>query len=295
MNIENILGTVFGDDTVMCITSNINEAETVCDKLLNLLYVIYYNKNTKYMKKTLIIVFALLCAGSANAQTLKEGEMPTLPPFPEIPAKQPIGSVKLGDINTFAEVKLGIPITDGRRTFGITINIKEAYETQCKSLEKAWQKAVMLLTIDENWKEHLREMDQLKQSVQNASYEQKDPLVIYKTEAFATFKNMVGEMNSKTVSILMRGQIPVQTEEEAQKQPTVQQREMPQEPKQQYNENRGEDDMEKNAREQRAAASGASRQPQQRQPIVTGPRVGRNDPCPCGSGKKYKQCHGRGL
>ncbi|MCQ2289083.1 MAG: SEC-C domain-containing protein, partial [Muribaculaceae bacterium] len=190
-----------------------------------------------------------------------------------------------------------VPITDGRRTFGITIDVKEAYETQCKSLEKAWQKAVMLLTIDENWKEHLREMDQLKQSVQNASYEQKDPLVIYKTEAYELFKTMVGDMNNKTVSILMRGQIPVQAEEDAARQAeaaTVQQREMPQE-RQQYSESRGEDDMEKNAREQRAAAQGASRNAPQRQPLVAGPRVGRNDPCPCGSGKKYKQCHGRGL
>ncbi|MBR6431534.1 MAG: preprotein translocase subunit SecA, partial [Muribaculaceae bacterium] len=101
-----------------------------------------------------------------------------------------------------------VPITDGKRTFGIVIDIKEAAETHCKSLTKAWQKAVMLLTIDDNWKEHLREMDQLRQSVQNASYEQKDPLVIYKTEAFNMFKQMVGIMNGKSIAILMRGQIP---------------------------------------------------------------------------------------
>ena len=189
-----------------------------------------------------------------------------------------------------------VPITDGRRTYGIAISIKEAYETNCKSLEKAWQKAVMLLTIDENWKEHLREMDQLKQSVQNASYEQKDPLVIYKTEAFNMFKGMVGDMNGKTSGILMRGQIPVQVEEN---QPTVQQREMPEQPKQQYSENRGqdqEDAIAANAEAQRRAAQGASQnRPQRTQPIIAAPRVGRNDPCPCGSGKKYKQCHGRGL
>jgi len=189
-----------------------------------------------------------------------------------------------------------VPITDGRRTFGITIGIKEAYESQCKSLEKAWQKAVMLLSIDENWKEHLRDMDQLKQSVQNAAIEQKDPLVIYKKEAFEMFRCMVGDLNSKTVGILMRGQIPQEAEQQAAQQ--VQQREMPQQ-RQQYNESRGNepmDDMERNAQAQRAAASGAGQQrPTRTQPIIAAPKVGRNDPCPCGSGKKYKQCHGRNL
>ena len=189
-----------------------------------------------------------------------------------------------------------VPITDGKRMFGIVIDIKEAYETQCKSLQKAWQKALMLLTIDESWKEHLREMDQLRQSVQNASYEQKDPLVIYKVESFNMFKQMVGEMNAKTVSILMRGQIPVQQEVEQ----NVQEREMPRrQPR--YQESRGggggEDAVAANARAQQAAARGASHAPQRpTAPIVNaGPKVGRNDPCPCGSGKKYKNCHGRGL
>ena len=185
-----------------------------------------------------------------------------------------------------------VPITDGKRMFGIVIDIKEAYETHCKSLQKAWQKALMLLTIDESWKEHLREMDQLRQSVQNASYEQKDPLVIYKVESFNMFKQMVGEMNAKTVSILMRGQIPMQ-------EPTaVQDREMPRQRQPRYQESRGgEDAVAANARAQQAAARGASHKPQgPTAPIVNaGPKVGRNDPCPCGSGKKYKNCHGRGL
>ena len=185
-----------------------------------------------------------------------------------------------------------VPITDGKRTFGIVIDIKEAYETKCKSLQKAWQKALMLLTIDESWKEHLREMDQLRQSVQNASYEQKDPLVIYKVESFNMFKQMVGEMNAKTVSILMRGQIPMQEPT------TVQEREMPRQRQPRYQESRGgEDAVAANARAQQAAARGASHKPQgPTAPIVNaGPKVGRNDPCPCGSGKKYKNCHGRGL
>ena len=179
-----------------------------------------------------------------------------------------------------------VPITDGKRTFGIVIDIKEAAETHCKSLTKAWQKAVMLLTIDENWKEHLREMDQLRQSVQNASYEQKDPLVIYKTEAFNMFKQMVGIMNGKSIAVLMRGQIP-----EAPPQQNVQERE-PQPRQQRYSENRG---GEPDPARPNAAPVG----PRPQGPVGPirneGPKIGRNDPCPCGSGKKYKNCHGRGL
>jgi len=179
-----------------------------------------------------------------------------------------------------------VPITDGKRTFGIVIDIKEAAETHCKSLTKAWQKAVMLLTIDDNWKEHLREMDQLRQSVQNASYEQKDPLVIYKTEAFNMFKQMVGIMNGKSIAILMRGQIP-----EAPPQQNVQERE-PQQRQQRYSENRG---GEPDPSRPNAAPVG----PRPHGPVGPirneGPKIGRNDPCPCGSGKKYKNCHGRGM
>ncbi len=179
-----------------------------------------------------------------------------------------------------------VPITDGKRTFGIVIDIKEAADTHCKSLTKAWQKAVMLLTIDDNWKEHLREMDQLRQSVQNASYEQKDPLVIYKTEAFNMFKQMVGIMNGKSIAILMRGQIP-----EAPPQQNVQEREpQPRQPR--YSENRG---GEPDPSRPNAAPVG----PRPQGPVGPirneGPKIGRNDPCPCGSGKKYKNCHGRGL
>jgi len=180
-----------------------------------------------------------------------------------------------------------VPITDGKRVFGIVIDIKEAAETHCKNLTKAWQKAVMLLTIDDNWKEHLREMDQLRQSVQNASYEQKDPLVIYKTEAFNIFKQMVGVMNGKSIAILMRGQIP-----EAPPQQNVQDREMPQQRQPRYSENRGgEPDP------SRPNAPMAGNRPQGPVgPIRNeGPKIGRNDPCPCGSGKKYKNCHGRGI
>jgi len=181
-----------------------------------------------------------------------------------------------------------VPITDGKRVFGIVVGIKEAADTHCKSLTKAWQKAVMLLTIDENWKEHLREMDQLRQSVQNASYEQKDPLVIYKTEAFNIFKQMVGVMNNKAIAILMRGQIPEQAPEQ-----NVQERE-PQRQQPRYSENRGGGEADPGARQQ-----GTPMGPRPQGPTGPvrneGPKIGRNDPCPCGSGKKYKNCHGKGL
>ena len=189
-----------------------------------------------------------------------------------------------------------VPIGDGRRLFGIVVDIKEAYESQCKSLAKAWQKAVLLLSIDENWKVHLRELDQLRQSVQNASYEQKDPLVIYKEEAFHLFEGMLADLNNKAVSTLMRGAIP----ESAGDPDSVQRAPEPERnaQRQRYNANRGDDALEEARRANQAAAQSASRNPQARRPtapVHVGPKIGRNDPCPCGSGKKYKNCHGRGL
>jgi preprotein translocase subunit SecA len=185
-----------------------------------------------------------------------------------------------------AQGLIRVPIADGRHVYGIAVDIHEAFDSQCKVLAKAWQKAVLLLTIDEEWKEHLRELDQLRQSVQNASYEQKDPLVIYKIEAFNLFKVMLGTMNNKAISMLMRGQIPVQENETVQEAPAEQRR------RQQYSETRGDGGE---AQAQRDAA-GAPQGPQRpTMPVHVGPKVGRNDPCPCGSGKKYKNCHGRGI
>ena len=190
--------------------------------------------------------------------------------------------------------QIRVPIGDGKRMFGIVIGIKEAYETQCKNLVKAWQKAVLLLSIDENWKEHLRELDQLRQSVQNASYEQKDPLVIYKVESFKLFEAMLGVLNTKVVATLLRGQIPVEASDpdsvrrEGERAP---ERTKPQ-PK--LNENRGDDALEAAAKANAQASQAASPQARQPQtPLHVGPKVLPNDPCPCGSGKKYKKCHGR--
>ena len=179
-----------------------------------------------------------------------------------------------------------IPVTDGKRTYNITSDLKEAYDSECKSVVKDFEKSILLHDIDEAWKENLRALDDLKQSVQNASYEQKDPLVIFKLESVKLFDEMVNQINNSTVSILMRGQIPLQTPEEVQQ---AREDERPRMPK--YTESRT-DLIDQN---QQKAAQQDTREPQKPQPVHVDKMPGRNDPCPCGSGKKYKNCHGKGL
>ena len=179
-----------------------------------------------------------------------------------------------------------IPVTDGKRTYNITSDLKEAYDSECKSVVKDFEKSILLHDIDEAWKENLRALDDLKQSVQNASYEQKDPLVIFKLESVKLFDEMVNQINNSTVSILMRGQIPLQTPEEVQQ---AREDERPRMPK--YTESRT-DLIDQN---QQKAAQQDTREPQQPQPVHVDKMPGRNDPCPCGSGKKFKNCHGKGL
>jgi preprotein translocase subunit SecA len=178
-----------------------------------------------------------------------------------------------------------IPITDGKRVYNIQCNLKEAYETQCKSIVAAFEKTILLYNIDDAWMENLRELDDLKHSVQNASYEQKDPLLIYKLESVNLFDNMVDIINNKTVSILTRGQIPVQEPDEV--------RQAAPETRQQRPKYR-EEKVDLDNREQRAAANKDTRETRN-EPIVNEPKIGRNDPCPCGSGKKYKNCCGKNL
>ena len=176
-----------------------------------------------------------------------------------------------------------IPITDGKRMYNISVNLKEAYETESKAIVKAFEKAILLHTIDEAWKENLRELDELKHSVQNASYEQKDPLLIFKLESVTLFDNMVSKINNNTISVLMRGQIPVPEPEqvhEAAPEPKTQ--------RQQYRESK----VDLNDPDQQRAAGKDTRE-QKQEPYVAEKTVGRNDPCPCGSGKKYKNCCGR--
>ncbi len=179
-----------------------------------------------------------------------------------------------------------VPVTDGRRIYQISAPLKEAYETESHSVVKAFEKAIMLHTIDEAWKENLRELDELKHSVQNASYEQKDPLLIFKLESVKLFDNMVNKINNQTVSVLMRGQIPVQQPEQVRESAPEQ---MPRQER--YVESR-EDLTDPNQAE---AARRDTRERQKPQPVVADKLPGRNEPCPCGSGKKFKNCHGRGL
>ena len=204
-----------------------------------------------------------------------------------------------------AKGKILVPITDGKRLFNIPVDILEAYNTECRSIVKEWHKAILLVTIDELWKEHLRELDQLRQSVQNASYEQKDPLVIYKVESFHLFEVMLNTLNVKTLSTLMRGQIYVQQRPAEDAQQSAEQPRQPQQPQvreamperptdySRYRATKEENLPGEAAQRQAASAHQGPRQPNQ--PIVAGPKIGRNDPCPCGSGKKYKACHGKGL
>ncbi len=201
--------------------------------------------------------------------------------------------------------KIIVPVTDGKRLFNLRIDLQQAYDSQCRNIVKEWHKAILLVTIDELWKEHLRELDQLRQSVQNASYEQKDPLLIYKVESFHLFEGMLNQLNLKTLSALMRGQIPVrqeapaptadetqETQQEPRKAPEVKQA-APEAPRHNYNYRTSRPGL-PGEEAQRSAAAAHQGAPQA--PVTmrhTGPRIGRNDPCPCGSGKKYKNCCGR--
>jgi len=177
-----------------------------------------------------------------------------------------------------------VPITDGARTYNVITNLKAAVDSEGKELLRTFEKTAVLATIDDAWREHLREMDDLKQSVQNASYEQKDPLLIYKFESFELFRSMVNKVNIDVVSLLMKGTIPITSPDnvrEAQRRKQV--------------------DMSR-LRTQKSdfegygsGGSSPEKKQQQTAPVRVDKKVGRNDPCPCGSGKKYKQCHGKNI
>ena len=188
-----------------------------------------------------------------------------------------------------------VPVTDGKLVYNIRVNLKEAYESQCDNVVREFQKSILLHNIDEAWKENLRELDELKKSVQNASYEQKDPLLIFKLESVKLFDAMVNRINNDTVATLMRAQIPGRDPNEVQEAAPEQTK-----PRQQYTETKvnaqdGTNEMEDPSAA--AAAEAASRDTRQQvtQPIVKEKMPNRNDPCPCGSGKKFKNCHGKGL
>ncbi|HPF52146.1 MAG TPA: preprotein translocase subunit SecA [Draconibacterium sp.] len=179
-----------------------------------------------------------------------------------------------------------VPISDGKRTYQIICNLEKAYLNKGKELVKSYQKQIVLNTIDEGWKEQLREMDDLKQSVQNATYEQKDPILIYKLESFNLFKELINKVNKQVVSTLMKGQIPIQNPDQVREAEARKRMDMSRYRTQKSDSPGSDNPM--------AGANTQTQEQSRPQPVTVEKRVGRNDPCPCGSGKKYKQCHGRG-
>ena len=181
-----------------------------------------------------------------------------------------------------------IPITDGKKVYNIAVNLKKAAESESREVVREFEKRMLLYVIDDEWKEHLRQLDDLKQSVQNASYEQKDPLLIYKLESFGIFRRMLDALNRRAIAILLRGQIPTANPEEV--------RQAQEQRRQDYSRYRTQKDSVARAAQQsgQAAAAGRdTREVQRPEPIHVEKKPRPNDPCPCGSGKKYKQCHGR--
>jgi preprotein translocase subunit SecA len=187
--------------------------------------------------------------------------------------------------------RIMVPLTDGRKMYNIACNLKEAYESESKSIVKEFEKQMLLHIIDESWKENLRELDELRHSVQNASYEQKDPLLIFKLESAKVWDTMINEMNNRIVSILMRGAIPEMQQGDVREAAPEQRTQ-----RSQYTESKQSLSQEQMSDPNQAAAAAQDTRAQQpRTPIVKEKLPGRNDPCPCGSGKKFKHCHGKGL
>ena len=183
--------------------------------------------------------------------------------------------------------RIMVPVTDGKRVYNIPCDLKEAYDTEAKSVVKQFEKVILLHLIDDNWKENLRQLDELRHSVQNASYEQKDPLLIFKLESVKLWDNMINEMNNRTAAILMRGQIPEMQEQNVQEA-------APEERSQRYTEQKEDlTDPGQKAAAQQDTREGARQV--NRTPIIKDKMPRPNDPCPCGSGKKFKHCHGKNL
>ena len=170
------------------------------------------------------------------------------------------------------------PITDGRKTMNVIVPVKKAYNSMGREIELSIEKNITLAIIDDLWKEHLRELDDLKTSVQNAAYEQKDPLLIYKFESFNLFEKMLLEINREISSFLSRASLPVKQDSD------VREARQPQ-----------SDDRKLTTSRQEEVASQRTAPREKPQPVHVEKKVGRNDPCPCGSGKKYKNCHGKDL
>ena len=185
-------------------------------------------------------------------------------------------------------INVAFPITDGKKTLNTIVPVKKAYDTHGREVQLSIEKGITLAIIDDLWKEHLRQLDDLRQSVQNAAYEQKDPLLVYKFESFKLFEQMLLDINREITSFLSRAQLPMPKEDE------VREARQPQAPQKGLRAGR-QNDFDRAAAQQRQAIDQSSQQPQKVMPVHVDKKVGRNDPCPCGSGKKYKNCHGRDL
>ena len=193
---------------------------------------------------------------------------------------------------------ISVPLTDGKRGLNVPVNFKRAVESKGMEIHKAFSRVMMLITIDDDWKEHLRDMDDLKQSVQNAAYEQKDPLLIYKFESFELFRKMIEKINREVLSMLLKVYLPVAPADapqqgqpvpqpqQAQPQQAIPARNRPDMSRMQTSRNEGP------VPPVAAGGGSASSTSAKPAPAHAEKRVGRNDPCPCGSGKKYKNCHG---
>ena len=174
------------------------------------------------------------------------------------------------------------PLTDGHLGYNVPVNLRKCQSSDGAEIYKVFSKVVMFTTIDDAWREHLREMDDLRQSVQNATYEQKDPLLIYKFESFGLFSKMIIKVNRDVLAILNKAYIPV--------------RDQNAEAVQRQQQERAKVDVNKlQASRMQAAAQAGQEERQKPMPLHAEKKAGRNDPCPCGSGKKYKNCHGKGL
>jgi preprotein translocase subunit SecA len=188
------------------------------------------------------------------------------------------------------------PLSDGRREVRMVIDLKDAYESEGKEITKSFEKNIILGMIDNEWKEHLREMDDLRSAVNNAQYEQKDPLLVYKLESFELFKAMLSRLNAEAIELLMKLDLPIVQEVESTNSEVTHQHNYD---KAQLNQ--GSDSNTSSTSAPRFSGSdgyqqaiqNSMQQPEKSQPVVADPKIGRNDACPCGSGKKYKQCHGK--
>ena len=180
------------------------------------------------------------------------------------------------------DTNIYFPITDGHLGYNVPVNLQRCKDSDGEEIFKVFSKVVMFTTIDDAWREHLREMDDLRQSVQNATYEQKDPLLIYKLESFQLFSKMLNKVNADVLSTLNKAYIPV--------------RENTAENVQRERQERAKVDVNKlQASRMQAASQAGQAEKQKPMPVHVEKKAGRNDPCPCGSGKKYKNCHGKGL